>query len=143
MSDGLEAVLAGHDDPLFSSVNDREWTWLCPCGVTGRAIGPNPTVGAERHHRAHLADAIRVAGWRKAGDGAEESEVAAQSDSGSRVDPSATDRVNEAVKASWRNPAAPVSWTYEPCAREHTPGRVCILPDEHGTTEAATEGTTE
>ena len=42
-----------------------------------------------------------------------------------------SDERNEAIMASWRGETANVKWAYEPCAREHTSGRVCILPNEH------------
>lgn len=33
--------------------------------------------------------------------------------------------------AAWRGEHPKVSFAYEPCARQHVQGRVCILPDGH------------
>lgn len=39
---------------------------------------------------------------------------------------------NQAMLESYRSGGTDkVRWSYEPCAREHEPGRACILPNEH------------
>jgi hypothetical protein len=74
--DRVAAALAAHE-LVLSETAAREWRWDCACGEWGRAIGPEPSRGARKAHRTHLAQILLAPGGVVAGMVAERVEALA------------------------------------------------------------------